>query len=739
MRNMKWMLMVAVAGLIALPLQAQWQIPADPAAKKEYVAKLLVTVQKADVPLNERFAACRELSVLGDKAAVPVLAALLIDEKMSHMARYGLEPIPDASVDAALRDALSKVKGRLLAGVIDSIGVRRDAKAVEPLAKLLCDADPQVVCAAASSLGRIGNAAAAGALEKALGSASGASLNVIADGCIRAAEALLASGKRDKAVALYDCVRATKTPRHIRMAAMRGAILARGPAGIAMLMEQIKGDDNAMFAVAMRLAHEIPGPKLTQALAAEVGKLAPEKQVVVLQALGDRKDTSAIPAVLAAAKAGPSNVRVAAIRALPQIGCPSCLASLVTLASDADAEVAAAAQTSLAGFPGKEADSTIANLMNTQDTKARCTAIDLVGQRRVTSAMPALLKAAEDADRQVSTASFKVLGDMAGAAEIPAMINLLIKTQAASAAENALSAVCARQAEPAAGNVVIKKAIYGALPDGPSAEVTKKATDLVKSGSMTLEVNNGNFGDPAPRKPKKLSVEYTVNGVWASKTVAEGQTIMFTAATTSPACVDALCGAMAQAPVPAKQALLRILRSAGGPKSLATVRAAMQDENAEIKDTATRVLCDWTTAEASDEQLALAKTSPNKTYKVLALRGYIRAIGDANVDIAKRHAMCKEATALIQNDTEKRLLLSALSNAGDAESLEMVMSHLDNPAIKDEACLAAVSVAERLVAGNPAVVADAMKKVVKATKNEGILKRARKVLGQTRPKPAAKK
>ena len=202
---------------------------------------------------------------------------------------------------------------------------------------------------------------------------------------------------------------------------------------------------------------------------------------------------------------------------------------------------------------------------------------------------------------------------------------------------------------------------------------------------------------------------------------------------------DALCGAMAQAPVPAKQALLRILRSAGGPKSLATVRAAMQDDNAEIKDTATRVLCDWTTAEAADEQLALAKTSPNKTYKVLALRGYIRAIGDANVDIAKRHAMCKEATALIQNDTEKRLLLSALSNAGDVESLEMVMSHLDNPAIKDEACLAAVAVAERLVAGNPAVVADAMKKVVKATKNEGILKRARKVLGQTRPKPAAKK
>ena len=53
MKNMKWMLViVAAAGLMALPSQAQWQIPADRAAKKEYVAKLLATVQKADAPLD---------------------------------------------------------------------------------------------------------------------------------------------------------------------------------------------------------------------------------------------------------------------------------------------------------------------------------------------------------------------------------------------------------------------------------------------------------------------------------------------------------------------------------------------------------------------------------------------------------------------------------------------------------------------------------------------------------------
>ena len=93
------------------------------------------------------------------------LAALLGDEKLSHMARYGLEPNPDPAVDEALRAVLDKLKGRPLVGAIGSIGVRRDVKAVEPLSKLLRNTDPTVVQAAVRALGLIGTASAAKALE----------------------------------------------------------------------------------------------------------------------------------------------------------------------------------------------------------------------------------------------------------------------------------------------------------------------------------------------------------------------------------------------------------------------------------------------------------------------------------------------------------------------------------------------------------------------------------------------
>ena len=70
----------------------------------------LVGVLKSDAPHKEKVDACRVLGRIGTTEAVPVLAALLGDEKLSHMARYGLEPIPDRAVDDALRDALGNSK-----------------------------------------------------------------------------------------------------------------------------------------------------------------------------------------------------------------------------------------------------------------------------------------------------------------------------------------------------------------------------------------------------------------------------------------------------------------------------------------------------------------------------------------------------------------------------------------------------------------------------------------------------
>ncbi len=187
----------------------------------------LIDVLDSDAPHKERVDACRRLARVGSKQAVPVLAGLLDDEKLAHMARYALEPIDDEAVDEALREALGSLKGLRLIGAIGSIGVRRDAKAVGPLAKMLQGADVGLAKAAARTLGKIGTPEATELLGRTLGDAPAEIRSVAADACLACAESLLADGKTAEAAAVYRSVAKAELPKHFGFAAAHGMIRAR--------------------------------------------------------------------------------------------------------------------------------------------------------------------------------------------------------------------------------------------------------------------------------------------------------------------------------------------------------------------------------------------------------------------------------------------------------------------------------------------------------------------------------
>ena len=165
----------------------------------------LIGILQSDAPKAEKALTCKKLAIWGSAKAVPSLAALLPDPELTSWARIALEAIPNPAVDQAFREALASLEGRPLVGVINSIGVRRDAKAVAGLVERINDDDAAVASAAAVALGHIGNQPATTALQAAL-SRYGAS-SAIAEGCILCAEKLLAKGNPKEAAKLYDEVR----------------------------------------------------------------------------------------------------------------------------------------------------------------------------------------------------------------------------------------------------------------------------------------------------------------------------------------------------------------------------------------------------------------------------------------------------------------------------------------------------------------------------------------------------
>jgi HEAT repeat protein len=477
--------------------------PAAGAPEKAASEDALIAVVKSNAPLKEKADACRELGRVGTAKAVPALVALLPDEKLSHMARYALEPIPDPAVDAALRAALGELKGRPLVGVIGSIGMRRDTAATASLAALLTATDAEVAQAAARSLGRFGTTPAAEQLEKALANAPAGNRLAFAEGLLRCAEAFAQSGKRAEAIAIYDRLRKLEDAApQVLTAALRGAVLNRGDAGLPMLLEALRGKDIALVDAAVRTSLEMPGSAVTAALSGEVAALRPASQVLVISVLGKRGDKAALPALAAMTSNGSKAVRAATVRALVEIGGASAVPALVAFANDSAAEVAQPARNALAA--------------------------------------------------------------MEGSAEFQALVGLLVKTASAperQTLEGVILQMCMRNTRLAAGDVVIKSAVYGDLPNGPSADVTAKVAEMVKQGAVAVEASNANFGDSAPSITKKLRVEYTASGTARTETVNEGETLRIAGGAAPAAFVDALRAAAEGASPEAKQSLERILTS----------------------------------------------------------------------------------------------------------------------------------------------------------------------------------
>ena len=470
----------------------------------------LVAILKSDAGQKEKADACRELARMGAKEAVPALAALLADEKLSHMARYGLETIPDPSVDKALLDALAQLQGRPLVGVISSLGVRHCAAAVKPLTARLRDADADVAEAAARALGSIATAAAVQALEGALPNVPANQKLAFCEGLLRCAEALTAQGKDRQAMAIYDRLRALEAPHQVRSAALRGAILLRGDRGVPLLVETLHTPDFSLFAAAMRISLELRGTgrlgqdaqatrdNVTLALADELPKLPAERQVLLAQTLGNGRNARALPALSQAARKGEPAVRVAALRALGELGSPAALPALLELIGDSDRAVAQAAQEAITGLQGKGADAAVLELLACPEPDLRLTALDLIARRRMASAVPRLLKAASDADAAVRVSALKKLGGLAGLDQLPALLDLLAKAKRAEdleAAEDALNTLCVKAAAPAACAEKLAAAF-------PQAETAQKCALLrvlaAVGGASALKCVRGAVNDPAP-------------------------------------------------------------------------------------------------------------------------------------------------------------------------------------------------------------------------------------------------
>jgi len=424
------------------------QEPAQP----PQVVQLAATLA-SDATVFDKARACEQLARAGDARAVPALAKLLDDEQLACYARCALEGIPDAAAGAALREAAGQLDGEMLIGVLGSIGTRRDEAAIDVVVPLLDGDDAKVAAAAARTLGQIGTPRTAELLQQSLAKAEPDRRPALGNACLICAERLAAEGEPKTAIVLCDALQRTDLPDHVHRAAIYRTILIQGKNGAALIGKLVESDDDARFRLALQAARQLEAKTaVSRQLIPRFSAQSSQRKALLLIVLGELGDEAALPLVAEAARAGETEVRVEALRALATLGDASVVAVLLGAAAESDERIATAARSTLAVLESDEINAAIVELLDADDPKTRQMAVDMAAGRRITSATPALLKLAGASEAFIRQAAIRALGATVQIADLPEFIDVAADTIGSddfSTAETALKAACLRMPQEA--------------------------------------------------------------------------------------------------------------------------------------------------------------------------------------------------------------------------------------------------------------------------------------------------
>ncbi len=392
----------------------------------------------------EKCTACEKLRLVGTVKSVPALAALLVDERTGHAARYALEGMPFPEAVTAMRKALSKTKGLTKAGLIDSLGWRRDTKSVPALKRALSDADVSVASASASALGRIGGKKAIAALGSARGKTPPAVQPVVLESLLECADDLVAAGGAKKAEGLYRSLNIRTVPDRIRVAAWRGIVITDSQGRAEMVASALAGEDRPLRVAALKLIRQLNDATVVAACLRQWATLPADSQLAVLDA-DFKLGGDVLPAVRTAAQSPRLAVRVAAWQALADLGDASVVPALAKAAAHGEAAEQEAARDTLTRLRGPGVREALLKQLAGAEPKEKVELLLALGERSDTEAASVLLQNAAAESEPVRLAALVALRKIAVADTATPLLSLAAKSKSDAECEpvlKALYAVC---------------------------------------------------------------------------------------------------------------------------------------------------------------------------------------------------------------------------------------------------------------------------------------------------------
>lgn len=216
------------------------------------------------------------------------------------------------------------------------------------------------------------------------------------------------------------------------------------------------------------------------------------------------------------------------------------------------------------------------------------------------------------------------------------------------------------------------------------------------------------------------------------RTAAESALVSI-ARRTGSACSDEVLTAMPSADADSRRLLLQVLGVAGGPAALSAVRSQLDADDAAVRESAFRVLAEWSSAEAGPHLLELAQSSTNANWRTLAYRGFVRLAREGDVPEGSRMELLGLALKTARNPEEKKLVIAALGEQTQPGAAPLLASCLDDPAVAQEACAAAANLAANTTSEARQEMAPLLRRLLEMTTSPEVRQRAGTLLRENAP------
>jgi uncharacterized protein len=146
-----------------------------------------------------------------------------------------------------------------------------------------------------------------------------------------------------------------------------------------------------------------------------------------------------------------------------------------------------------------------------------------------------------------------------------------------------------------------------------------------------------------------------------------------------------------------RASLLRLLPAVGDDSTLVNLRKTLESSDPDIRETAVRALAGWPNDTPMFDLFDIAEAGTDTTVKVLALRGFIRMVGDRpHMSPSSAVEMLKRARELTDRPEEWRLILGVLPHFAGRNALEFAQSFADITSVQAEAEIAIEKIQEKI-------------------------------------------